>query len=409
MKAQILTIALFAALGVNACSSQKEATHAEPGDRFNVVVLGDAGEKNGDLRSIGSLLTRMQNGEHDGGRTDAMIFLGDNFYPTGLNVPAADVDGKVSSILGQFDELIEELSPDRVHAIAGNHDYYTRHAFEASALFGLIDIEIGPIGMSDKGNERERALEQWTYHYNMPGHVLFPLAPGSPDSIEFVFFDSARLLRTEPPSWGPSLDSLKRLLTRTSTNPRVRWRILATHHPFHSVGEHGGYTVLDDETRAVEYLTGCDKDTNALSWFKNFLDPEDLCADRYRAYIDSLTTIIGRSGVKLHMILSGHEHSLQLLSYPEFIPECPECPSVHILSGAASKRAMVKRPHPPSEFTAYDMKEQDGTSQTGFVQLGFEEQRIRVVFFNGKKAEPLDMGEGRTEFWIDQDGSLILD
>ena len=264
-----------------ACSSQQEAVREGSAGRFSVVALGDAGERNSDLRAAGSLLARMQSGEHDGGRTDALVFLGDNFYPTGLNVPLADVDSKVKSILGQFDELIEELSPGRVHAVAGNHDYYTRHAFEASALFGLIDIQLGPIGISDKGNVREKAIAQWTYHYNMPGSVRFAL-PSSSDSIEFVFFDSARLLRTEPASWQASLDSLERLLRNTATNPRVHWRVLASHHPFFSVGEHGGYTVLNDETGDVEYLTSCDKDTNALSWFKNFLDPEDLCTERYR-------------------------------------------------------------------------------------------------------------------------------
>jgi hypothetical protein len=159
----------------------------------------------------------------------------------------------------------------------------------------------------------------------------------------------------------------------------------------------------------VEFLTACDKDTNALSWFKNFLDPEDLCTDRYRAYRDSLTAIIGRTGVKIHLVLSGHDHSLQLLSYPEYIPECPTCPSVHIIAGAGSKSAMVKRPNPPVEFTAFDMSEQDGLSHTGFAQLGFEAGEIRVVFFNGRKGEPLDMGGGKTVFRINRDGKLIME
>ena len=166
---------------------------------------------------------------------------------------------------------------------------------------------------------------------------------------------------------------------------------------------------LNDETREVEYETACDKDTNALSWFKNFIDPQDLCADRYRAYRDSLTSIIGRTGVKIHAIISGHDHSLQLLWYPEYVPECPTCPSVHIVSGGASEGGMVKRPNPPREYTAFDMKAQDGMSLTGFVQLGFDQETIRVVFFNGKMGEPLDMGGGKTEFRIDRNGNLLTD
>jgi hypothetical protein len=391
---------------VSACSSQQETLRAADGDRFNVVLLGDAGEKNSELRAAGSLLARMQSGEHDGGKTDALIFLGDNFYPTGLNVPASEVDDKVRSILGQFDELFEVLPRDRVHAVAGNHDYYTGHALDASALFGLIDIELGPIGISDRGNERAKAIPQWTYHYEMPAAVRFGI-PSSPDSIEFVFFDSARLLRTEPPAWSESLDSLERLLRKTTDNPRIAWRVLAAHHPFFSVGEHGGYSTFNDETQEVEYLTACDKDTNALSWFKNFMDPEDLCADRYRAYKDSLAAIIGRTGAKIHAVIAGHDHSLQLLWYPEYIPECPNCPAIHIVSGAVSDMELVKRPYPPNEYTAFDVNTKEGLSQTGFVQLGFEQDQLRVVFFNGRKGEPIDMGGGKTEFRINRDGNLI--
>ena len=100
MKKPAGTSLLFVALLITSCSSQEEATIAASDGGFTVVALGDAGEKNGYLRSIGSLLGRMQTGEHDGGRTDALVFLGDNFYPTGLNVPAADVGSKVNSILG---------------------------------------------------------------------------------------------------------------------------------------------------------------------------------------------------------------------------------------------------------------------------------------------------------------------
>ena len=70
---------------------------------------------------------------------------------------------------------------------------------------------------------------------------------------------------------------------------------------------------------------------------------------------------------------------------------------------------MVKRPNPPAEYTSFDMKGKEGLSQTGFVQLGFGEEDIRVVFFNGKRAEPLDMGGGTAEFWIDRNGKLVAD
>jgi hypothetical protein len=49
---------------------------------------------------------------------------------------------------------------------------------------------------------------------------------------------------------------------------------------------------------------------------------------------------------------------------------------------------------------------EDGISQHGFVQLMFGSEKVHVVFFNGKKGEPIDMGGGKKEFWIDHDGHL---
>jgi len=400
-----LAIFAFSALLVS-CSSQEESTRSS-GRGFTVAALGDGGERNSELKSIGSLITRMHSGEHDGGRADMILFLGDNFYPTGLNVPSDEVEDKVSSVLRYFEDPVTALGRGRVHAVAGNHDYYTRHAFEASALFGLINIEMGPIGLSDRGNERARSLEQWTYHYDMPAEATVPVDEGGQDQVSFIFFDSARLLRTDPPRWKPGLDSLERLLKASAGRGDIRWRVLAVHHPFYSVGEHGGYTEWDDVAGDFEFLTPCDKDSNALSWFKNFLDPEDLCAERYRGYVDSMRAVIGRSGANVDLVLAGHDHSLQLLSYPERDTDCSSCPKVHIVTGSASKVSGVRKPHPPEEYTAFDSRE--GLSVSGFAQVTFFRDEIRVRFFQGKKGEPIDMGDGKTVFRIDGNRNLIAE
>ncbi len=55
-------------------------------------------------------------------------------------------------------------------------DYYARNALEKSLFFGLVNIAVGPMGISEKGNERERAIEWWTYYYKMPAEVLYPVS-----------------------------------------------------------------------------------------------------------------------------------------------------------------------------------------------------------------------------------------
>jgi len=386
------------------CSAQ-ESVIRESGAPLTVIAIGDAGEKGKELRSNASYINDMFTGRHDAGQFDAMIFLGDNFYTTGLNIPAKDVSGEVKSILGPFRDVFESLGRDHVHAVAGNHDWYAGNGVEFSFLFGLINIETWPLGLSDVGNRREAELTQWTYHYAMPSSAAFPLLPGSSDSVQFLFVDSALPLRTSLEAWRPTIDSLRNLLLNSASRSNLRWRILAMHHPIRTVGEHGGYTVWNDETQQVDYRTPCDKDSNAIGWVKNWFDPEDVCTDRYQQFLDSLRSVIHQANVPIQLVLSGHDHSLQLLTLPED-ESCTICPKIQVVSGAGAKTTRVKLPSPPNEFTASQVKEK-GISLPGFVQLQFGEEKVRLIFFNGYRGEKIDMGNGQTEFWINHEGKII--
>jgi hypothetical protein len=373
---------------------------------LTVVALGDIGENTSALRGCGSYVTGMHSAQHDGGKFQALLFLGDNFYPTGLNLPLSDVEKKVANVLEPFKIPLEDLGPKNVHAIAGNHDYYARHAIETSVFFGLVKIEEAPMGLSDRGNRREAEIPSWTYHYGMPGEAVYALEPGSNDSAQFIFVDSAIPLRTDARLWMPALDSLRRLLQSSALRPGVRWRVLCMHHPLSTVGEHGGYSVWDDETNSVERVTPCDRDSNALAWFMNSLDPEDACTERYRSYMDSLAAAIRSAGTKVHLALSGHDHSLQLLRLSS-APGDP-IPSVQVISGAASKPTRVRFPSPPSVYTSARLAPSSkGESLPGFVQLQFGKERVRIRFFNGDNGDVIDMGGGAKEFWIGPDGALI--
>jgi hypothetical protein len=185
------------------------------------------------------------------------------------------------------------------------------------------------------------------------------------------------------------------------------WRVLAQHHSWYSVGEHGGWSQWDDEQRTVKHIPNCDKDSNVVEWFVNTLDPQDPCAEKYRAFVDSLRSVIQSSGVKIHFTLSGHEHSLQLLSYEVRDSKTSYCPKIFVISGAGAKATKVKSPSPETgEFTA-PQRSKNGESHSGFVQLKFDRERVRLVFFNSENGDSLDMGTGRKEFWIDKNGELI--
>jgi Calcineurin-like phosphoesterase len=398
---------LFPLLLVNSCVSQKGVTRP-PDSPLTVIAIGDQGDAGPQVRANASVMTDMYTGRHEAGSFDVMIFLGDNFYNTGLNVPKDEVDKKIKAILGPFRVPLEGLGRSRIHALSGNHDWYARNLVDVDLLFGLLQVHEGPIGLTDKGNKRASGIPWWTYHYGMPADALFPLREGAGDSVQFLFFDSALLLRISPSTWRNALDSLGRLLGIMKDRPGVRWHILAMHHPFFSAGEHGGYTEWDDERNTVEYLTQCDRDSNALGWFKNLINPEDLCTERYRQMIDSVRAVIRASGITVQAVLSGHDHSLQLISHPPDDVDGALFPHVQIISGAGSRTSRVKQPSPPRVFTASlpDPKAK-GISAPGFARLQFHRDRIRVVFFDAFIGEPIDMGGGRREFWIDISGNLV--
>jgi hypothetical protein len=403
-----LASAIFLAL-LTSFATGAHRFNGDPEEPLTIIAIGDAGESGSVLSGNSGYLSEMYTGQHDAGRYQALLFLGDNFTPTGLNVPASSVEGEIASSLGPFKVPMDGLGKEHVHAIPGEHDYYARNALESSVFFGLIKHREGPSGLSDKGNERASLIPGWTFHYGMPARLALPMESGSADSAEFIFFDSARLLRSEPTTWHPVLDSLRRMLVAERERKGILWRILCTHHPLASVGEHGGYSVWDDDEKIVQYLTPCDRDSNPSGWVRNWLDPEDLCAPRYGQYVDSLNGVLRAGQVQIHAVLSSHDRSLQLLDSGHPGPNCSVCPRVQIVSGAGSETDRVKLPSPPHEFTAaLPAPRDEGFSAPGFVQMRFTLEHLRLVFYSGKSGNPIDMGGGQTEFWIDRQGKLLL-
>ena len=368
---------------------------AQPGP-LTIAVLGDAGQRGAILRGNAGLLDNMRTGQHDGGRCGVLVFLGDAFGATGLNVPASDIDGEVNSTLGYFRPVMQDIGPGNIHGIPGEADYYARMAVENTALFGLITMSEWPVGLSDRGVQRAAALPEWRFHAHYPCSAFYPAGDGTQDSVELIFFDSALLMRTSPPGWGGVLDSLRRLLH--APGRKAEWRILFTHHPLRSAGEHAGFTVWNDEDSTVERVTGCDRDSNAFRYVRNWIDPEDLCTDRYRAYCDSLGSIIGAPGSRIQVVLSSHDRSLQMLPPEGGLP-------AQIVSGCGSQTDLVRLPVPPVLFTA-GRKTENGRSLPGLVQLRWERGRVAVVFYNERNGERVDMGGGKRAFSMGRDGDI---
>lgn len=403
---QIVTLNLLWCFS-NACSQPKTPSGGNSSGDFSLVAIGDVGERNEILENNAAAITEL----YRQNRFDALLFLGDNFYLTGLNVEAdkdfrQEVPKKINEVLSPFREVLRGLSRKNVHAVAGNHDYYKHLVVDRSFIFGLFSIEALPVGITNKGNQRADTIASWTYHYGLPQQAFFQTEQHAKDSLQIIFFDSAIFLRTQPQTWRPYLERFHHLLASTKNRPKIKWRLLAMHHPLFSLSEHGGYSEWDSEANAVSYVNRCDPDSDAVSYFYNTVDPEDLCTPRYRAYRDSVLATIQRSGVRVQMALAGHDHALQFLFYPN--ANCEHCPKTYVVSGAGAKVNAVKSPSPSrGEFTCPENTPQrQGKSQFGFVRLDFQAGNLRVRFFNGKTRREVDMGGGRKEFLIKPDGML---
>lgn len=370
---------------------------ATVGAPLNVLLIGDAGEPGAELSGNARWMAATADElSARGTPVGLLLFLGDNFYPNGLNHenPAKRTQ-LIADVLGPHDALLRRLGRQNVHAIAGNHDYYC----------GTV-LKI-PYGACDLGNGYEAAIDRWTYHYHFPALVRRATAVGARDSVDFILFDSALLLTQDEPRWRVVLDSLERLLRSSAAAPGVSWRVLAAHHSPYSVGEHAGYRLWMKKERRVGYIGNCFEDRqDPLKYVEELVSEQDNCTRRYRAYTDSLMRVIGRSGAKIQVLVAGHDHSLQVLHYPE--RNGPNCPKVFVVSGAGAKRGRVKKANPPREYThALNDDTNRGLSAAGFTRCSFADGTLEIVFHDSDSGKPLEMG-GATVFVVDRSGGLTV-
>lgn len=361
---------------------------------FSFIAIGDAGQAgpvlNGNAKAMLSWTERLASERKNVG---LLLFLGDNFYPIGLNRTAPARKKLIEEIIGPHRELMQKLGRENVRAMSGNHDYFCD-------MLGPI-----PHGTCNTGNQYEKSIPEWTYDYYYPALVRRAIANGSADSVDFIIFDSSYLLVHPQELWRPILDSLENMLRSSARSRGVKWRIYNAHHSPYSVGEHGGYRRWSKKSRKVEYIGNCFEDKqDPFKYAEEVVSNQDNCTDIYRAYSDSLMSIFERSGARVQVMMAGHDHSLQFLNYPD--STCAICPKVFVVSGAGAKRSKVKRSNPPTEFThPINTPDEQGRSAGGFVIGTFDKGDLKLTFIDSETGEVLLMG-GMIEFTVNVDGEF---
>ncbi|MEP7217593.1 MAG: metallophosphoesterase [Bacteroidota bacterium] len=376
------------------------AARAQQPVPLTFLAIGDAGQAGDEMSgNARHMLEQATLGAAAGEPVSLLFFLGDNFYPHGLN---GYTDKKrvelIKNVMGPHRTLMEMLGRENVQSIPGNHDYY------CTALEGTI-----PYGVCDAGNQAEAELEFWTYHPHDPAILRKALASGSRDSVDFILFDSALLLNQKTEKWRPVLDSLESVLRRSAAARGVRWRILMAHHSPYSVGAHGGYRLWQASRKRIGYIGNClSEGEDPTRYVQEFFSDEDNCTPHYRAYKDSLLAILGRSNANIQLMMAGHDHSLQLLYYPDSNSACRNCPKIFIINGAGAKRESVRSSAPPNIYThPFNTSKEKGRSAAGFTICRFQEGKLTITFIDSATGQPLIMG-GVTTFMIDESGKPAM-
>lgn len=367
--------------------------------KFTLFVIGDAGKPGAILNENAKALElEGERLKSEGNPVNAITFVGDNFYPVGLNHDKEVRHDLVNDVLGPVAFFLRGLGRKNVHAIPGNHDYYCD-------MFGPA-----PYGVCQSGNLYEMMIPVWTY-YLTPQSVRYPVKRGSKDSIELIMLNSAYFMMYSREQWHYQTDSLRSLLKRSAANKSVKWRVAFTHHPPYTFGSHGGYRIWDAERRRIRYMGNCiDDRKDPIKYVQMFAGSyEDNCAPRYQYYNDTLLNTISESGAQVHLLASGHDHNLQLLAQNGGKVGAPK---IFVVTGAGSKVSEVRTSfHDVRRGLQYfahpiNTPEARGTSIYGFLGLQIEEDMMKLWFVNGETKQRANMG-GKQTFWINRKGYLV--
>ena len=364
-----------------------------------MFVIGDAGKAGKVLdNNARALEIEGERLKAEGSSVNAITFLGDNFYPVGLNHDEEVRRDLVNDVLGPVAYFLRTLGRENSHAIPGNHDYYCD-------MFGPA-----PYGKCESGNLYEMMIPIWTYHL-LPRGIRYPVQRGSKDSIELIMLNSAFFMMHSREHWYVQTDSLRSLLKKSAANKSVKWRIAFTHHPPYTFGAHGGYRVWDPRVKRVRYLGNCiDERKDPIKYVQMFAGSyEDNCAPRYQYFKDTLFQTISRSGAQVHMLASGHDHALQLLAQNGGEPGAPK---IFVVSGAGAKVSRVRTSfqdtkrglqyfaHPKNNPT------DKGKSIYGFLGVQIVDDMMKLWFINGETKKRAVMG-GKQTFWVNREGYLV--
>ncbi len=288
------------------------------GDTLRFIVTGDAGSTHSQLRDgLVAVATRMH--------IDAILLVGDNFYPCGVSGVADP----------QWTKITQHFGPTHlpIYPILGNHDYgdpQERPGLDHYVMCGHPDPEAE---LAETGR-----IPEW--HFPARNYVLrSPLA-------DIVMTDTEPVALAFPAPLAGSLDAAQERawIADAVEHAHARWRIVVGHHTIYSSGMHGR---------------------------KN-----DATQQRVR---DELLPLYREHGVDLY--ICGHDHDMELIGDLQRRAGEP----LFLISGAGSGldplRARKASDEPPTIYPKMPAQ-----SYLGFAVLEIERGRMSISFYDAKGA-----------------------
>lgn len=279
--------------------------------RLRVVVMGDQGTGSEVQTRVAAAMSEVCAREG----CDLGVALGDNFYPAGPREATSPLFRK------RFSDPYGPLKVP-VLMVSGNHD--------ESLLFGGD-------GADARGGEVQVAYSRLNRQWVMPARTY--RAPVG-TLVEFFTVATAPLAASLPPLRaterpGGSWDTAQRAwLAGALGQSSARWKLVLGHHPLFSNAAHGD---------AGRY------DGSALNLQRG----------------EAVQRLYGMACGKASVLLSGHDHALQL-----FAPQGSCAGTWTLVSGAAGKATSAKTGQRPAVFEAY--------GQPGFMWLDITPTALEI-------------------------------
>ncbi|MDV6374317.1 metallophosphoesterase [Deinococcus arenicola] len=285
-------------------------------EHLRVVVMGDQGTGTEVQKRVAAAMETVCAAQG----CDLGVGLGDNFYPAGPKQATSPL------FKTRFADVYSPLKIPFL-MVAGNHDQ--------SGIFGGD-------GTDARGAEAEVAYSKLNPQWVMPGRTYrATLQPGPGGTLaEFFAMDTSPLaaylpgLRADEWPGGPWDAAQRAWLTQSMQGSPARWKLVLGHHPLFSNAKHGDAGTYDGLPFAFQRG-------------------------------DAVHALYGLACGKADLLLSGHDHALQV-----FAPQ-PECPGTWTaVSGAAGKTEGGKVGHRPAAAGFY--------GQPGFLWLDVTPQTLTL-------------------------------